>query len=120
MILLNWVGGEHEFALKIGELRKLQDSCEAGPEQVLNRMAAGEARVNDMIEPIRLGLIGSGAMKAAEAGPFVTALLEQHPLMQFKMTALSIMADALYGPEDDMPGEPQGDVPPPENGALVN
>lgn len=114
-VTLNWVGGEHEFALKLGQLRKLQESCNAGPEEVLNRLRFGTWKVDDVIEPIRLGLIGGG-MTNAEAGPKVTTLVEQHPLAQFKMTALAIMSDALFAPKDDPLGEGEGETAPPENG----
>lgn len=114
-VTLNWVGGEHEFALKLGQLRKLQESCNAGPEEVLNRLRFGTWKVDDVIEPIRLGLIGTG-VPVSEAGPKVTALVDQHPLAQFKMTALAIMADALFAPADDAVGEVEGEAAPPKNG----
>lgn len=103
-----WPGGEHEFALRLGEMRRLQESCDAGPEEILNRLRRGGWRVNDLIEPLRLGLIGSGAMTNSEAGPFVTQLFEQHPLAEFRIAALAVMAHALYGPADDMPEKHPG------------
>lgn len=115
MVRLTWKGGEHDFALRIGELRRLQDTCEAGPEQVLNRLMDGSWRVDDIIEPIRLGLVGSGEMTVTESGPLVTKLFDQHSRVEFKLTSLAVMVNALHGPEDDMPGEPEGE-PPLENG----
>lgn len=117
-VTLNWVGGEHEFALKLGQLRKLQDTCNAGPEEVLNRLRFGTWKVDDIIEPIRLGLIGAG-MTNAEAGPKVMTLIEQYPLAQFKMTSLAIMSDALFAPKDDPLGEDAGEAAPPENGGSL-
>lgn len=112
-----WIGGEHRFRLGIGEWRKLQDSCDAGPEEVLNRLRFGTWRVNDLIEPIRLGLIGSGEMTTAEAGPFVTGLWDQHNPVDFKLTALAILAEGLFGPEDDPVGKEAGaETESPENG----
>lgn len=116
MVVLNWPGGEHEFALRLGELRKVQDSCKAGPEQILNRLIDGTWLIDDLIEPIRLGLIGSGAMEQSQAGPLVTRMFEQHSRVAFKLTAIAVMADALHGPEDDMPGKEAGETSPPENG----
>lgn len=114
-VTLNWVGGEHEFALRIGELRALQESCNAGPEEVFNRLRMGTWRVNDMIEPIRLGLVGGG-MPAKEAKALVLPLIDQHALAQFKLTAIAIMSDALFAPKDDPVGEGMGETAPPENG----
>lgn len=121
---MNWVGGEHEFILRLGEVRKLQETCKAGPEQILTRLHNGNYMVDDMIEPIRLGLIGSGAMKNAEAGPLVTKLFDQHPYIQFKLPATAIMTALLFGaPEDDKPEKSKGETQPPrtetENGSSV-
>lgn len=113
---ITWVGGEHDFALRLGELRKLQESCNAGPEQVLMRLRDGTWRVDDVIEPIRLGLIGGG-METKEAGPFVTTLMDQHPILAFKITALEIMFRAIAIQDDDRPGKDAGvETPAPENG----
>ncbi|RHZ96460.1 gene transfer agent family protein [Cereibacter sphaeroides] len=104
---LHWPGGEHRFLLRIGELRALQRNCDAGPEEVFNRLRFGKWRVDDIIEPIRLGLIGSGEMTADEAGPFVALRMQQHPPVQFKLTALAIMSHSLMGDPDDVVGEPE-------------
>lgn len=118
-ITLNWAGGEHEFALRIGELRALQQNCDAGPEEVLNRIRLGTWKIDDLIEPIRLGLVGSGAMNGPEAGKFVTGLFDKHPKAEFKLTALAILAASLLGVEDDQPGEAEGADGPLENGSSA-
>ena len=112
---LNWPGGEHPFALRLNELRRLQNSCDAGPEEVFNRLRMGTWKVNDIIEPVRLGLIGGG-MDEGEAGPMVTTLVEQYPLLMFKLVALETLRGALLGPPDDMPEKPEGETAPPESG----
>ena len=117
-VTLNWVGGEHEFALPIGQLRAVQQNTNAGPEELLQRMARGAWRVDDLIEVIRQGLIGGG-MKASEAGPMILKLFDQHPLAQFREVAYQILAAALVGVEDDPVGEPEGVTPPPENGGSA-
>lgn len=118
MTPIGWPGGEHRFQLRLGELRALQKSCDAGPEEVFNRLRLGRWRVDDVIEPLRLGLIGAGEMSSAEAGPLVTKLLDQHPLAAFKLPALVVMQRALFGEEDDPVGEPEGaTAPAPESGA---
>lgn len=110
-----WPGGEHRFALRLGELRRLQDTCRAGPEEVFNRLRTGAWRVDDLIEPLRLGLIGGG-MDEAEAGPMVINLFDQHPKADFKFAAHKVLLASLLGPEDDPPGKPEGETAPPENG----
>jgi len=113
---LNWVGGEHEFALKIGQLRALQKACDAGPEEVLTRIWSGSWRVDDLLEVIRLGLIGGGEIDAKDAGTMVSALFEKHPVLMFKPVAQAILMDALIGDTDDPVGEDQGALNPQENG----
>lgn len=116
-ITLNWPGGEHMFALRLGELRRMQEACGAGPEEILQRLTAGAWRVDDIIEPIRLGLIGGGYPQK-DAGLLVTRMMEQNPLHVFKLQAMAIVAHSLFGPEDDRPEKSQGETPPSENGDL--
>lgn len=105
-IRLSWVGGEHDFALDLGKLRALQDACNAGPETLLRRMAAGDWRVDDLLETIRLGLAGAG-MENKQAGPMVLRLMDIHPLTEFRETAYRILGAALVGVEGDPVGEKQ-------------
>lgn len=115
-IRLKWPGGDHPFALRLGELRRMQETCNAGPEEVLARLNLGTWRVDDIIEPLRLGLIGGG-MPDGEAGPLVVKLIEQHALHVFRLFARAVLTHALYGPEDDQPEKPEGvETPAPENG----
>lgn len=116
---LIWIGGEHEFALKLGHLRALQKACDAGPEQILARIWSGEWRLDDLIEVLRLGLIGGGEVSAEDAGRLVTGLMERHPMLKFKPIAQSILMDALVGDDGDPVGEPPGVETPPENGSSV-
>lgn len=116
---LTWVGGEHAFALKIGQLRALQQACDAGPEQILSRIWAGEWRVDDLAEVIRLGLVGGGDVAAKDAGQLVTGLMEKHPLMQFKPIAQAVLMDALIGDDGDPVGEQTGVETPPESGSSA-
>lgn len=111
-----WEGGEHSFALPLGRLRALQDNCDAGPEEVFNRLRLGLWKVDDVIEPIRLGLIGAG-MDDGKAGPLVARIADQGNLAALKMTAIAVLAHALFAPEDDPVGEGDGvETPAPESG----
>lgn len=116
---LQWVGGEHEFTLGIGQLRALQKACDAGPEQILSRIWAGNWLVDDLVEVIRLGLIGGGDVDAKDAGLMVTGLMEKHPLLQFKPVAQAVLMDALIGEVDDQVGEFLGALNPQESGSSA-
>ncbi len=110
-----WVGGEHNFALTIGNLRALQECCNAGPNEVFERLRNGYWRVDDLFETVRQGLIGGG-MKGAAASELVVRMFERHPLREFESIASAILLSALVGVEDDAPGELEGETLPPENG----
>jgi hypothetical protein len=118
-IHLIWAGGEHDFALGIGELRALQQQCNAGPEEVLMRILDGKWRIDDLVQTIRLGLVGSGAFDAQASIALVDGLLSAHPPMRLKQTALAVLSVALMGVEGDQPGEQTGArAAAPENGRF--
>jgi len=83
MTPIRWPGGEHRFELRLGELRALQKNCDAGPEEVFNRLRAGRWRVDDVIEP-RPGkwrfsrIYGNGAVLG-----FTPAQVDEMTLWQF-------------------------------------
>lgn len=110
---LNWRGGEHEFALRIGELRALQERLDAGPAHVLERLSNGHWRVDDVVETIRLGLIGGG-LPGPDAARLVRMHVEEHPLAPAVPVAAGILLMALVGEADDAP------EPPGENAAGLN
>lgn len=96
---LTWAGGEHPFLLTIDLLRALQDRCDAGPAHVLKRLGDGTWRVDDVIQPIRLGLEGGG-MGKTEAREMVTRHVEDRPLTASVLTAQAIMMAALYSGDE--------------------
>lgn len=105
--VIPWVGGEHPFFLYLGELRALQTATDCGPEELLLRIRAGRWRLDDLTHVLRLGLIGGGMDRTA-AQRLVAGLVDQHPLLAFKPTAIEIMLHVLSGPEDDQPGKTMG------------
>ncbi|KZL00489.1 MULTISPECIES: gene transfer agent family protein [unclassified Pseudovibrio] len=104
---IEWIGGQHEFVLNIGQLRALQKNCNAGPEVILLRITTGTWFIDDLIETIRQGLIGAG-MPNKEAGPMVLHLFEMHGVLEFKPVAIEILTNALVGEDDDPVGEQAG------------
>ena len=57
-LVLAWVGGEHPFRLRLGELEGLQQKTDCGPEFLLNKINFGQWSAIDLFETIRFGLIG--------------------------------------------------------------
>ena len=103
---LTWAGGEHAFLLTIDLLRALQDKCDAGPAFILQRLTQNRWFVDDVIQPIRLGLEGGG-MGKDEARKLVKKFVEDRPLTESVLTAQAILTGALFGAEDDPTGELQ-------------
>ncbi|KZL04541.1 hypothetical protein PsAD2_04624 [Pseudovibrio axinellae] len=101
---LPWVGGQHDFVLNLGQLRAVQQTCNAGPQTVMSRIAAGAWFVDDLLETLRQGLIGGG-MESKEAGPLVARMFEVHGAFALKPTAHAVLAHALIGEVDDPVGE---------------
>ena len=101
---LTWAGGEHTFLLTIDLLRALQQKCDAGPQFILERLSTRRWIVDDVTETIRFGLEGGGASKE-EARALVRKFVEDRPLTESVMTAQAILLSALFGSEDDQPGE---------------
>lgn len=115
---LTWPGGDHDFRLRIGELRSLQQATGAGPEELYQRINRGHWRIDDLIQVIRWGLVGAGEMKDGDAARFVTPLVDLHPLSQFRITAAAILAMTLLPIEGDPVGEETGETEmPPESGS---
>src|SRR5690606_21980252 len=136
-------GVERRFRLGIGELRQLQEKCDAGPATILGRLMSiqpqafgqkrpnaqyyelgaddpdyradfnlysllrsfgGDWRVDDIREPIRLGLIGGGATPT-DASLTVQTHVDSRPLPENIGLAAAIILKSLSSDEGDTPGE---------------
>lgn len=101
-VSLAWVGGRHTFCLSTyGSLKMLQEVCDAGPQQILNRLLGGNWRVDDVRECLRLGLIGGGmepnkAMALVEASANIDARWIEN-LQVAKAVLLSALTAAPKG-----------------------
>ena len=125
-----WGSDERTFRLGIGEWRKVQETCDAGPAEIAARLsgwaaarkraptatfldllaagALGNWRVDDIREPIFRGLIGGG-MDPTSAGRLLRELHDERPLMENVDLALEIVLVSMIGPEDEPVGEPEGE-----------
>lgn len=101
-----WPGGEHAFRMGLGEIRALQESRGAGPQEVLRRLQRGQWRIDDVIDVVRLGLIGSGAMDDPDALRLCERQMAVRPL-DLVMVAQLVLTEWLTGPEDDAPEKPE-------------
>lgn len=92
--------GIYRFALPIGQLKSLQEKCDAGPSWIYARIEAGMWKAEDLIETIRWGLIGGGKTPD-EARKLVKVWVEGRPLWESVILAQKILAAAVAGPEDE-------------------
>ncbi|MDB5597377.1 MAG: hypothetical protein JWM36_4338 [Hyphomicrobiales bacterium] len=107
-ITFDWADGEHTFRLAIGQLRELQDKCDAGPMQIYQRLMDSTWRVDDVRETLRLGLIGGG-MKPMDALLLTRRYVDEqgHNLIENAKAAQNIVLAALVGVKDDPVGKGQ-------------
>jgi hypothetical protein len=118
-ITLQFGDTERTFRLGIKELLKLQERCadriigERGPFRILRDIEAGNGRVEDIRQPILLGLQGAG-MRAEDAAKLVKEWVEDRPWHENTIIAMLIIRQALAGPLDDTINETGQDPPPGE------
>lgn len=104
-VSLKWADGDYTFRLRIKHLIELQEKCDAGPSYILARLQQGAWHVEDVREPIRLGLIGGG-LEPVKALKLVERYVDDQPLMQNAMIAEVIVSAAIVGVEEEKPPKP--------------
>ncbi len=128
-ILRPWGDGDRAFRLGIGEWRKVQEKCDAGPPELLARLGAIQAakrafpdqkvfdlalagglgawRVDDVREVLLQGLIGGG-MSPTEAAGLVRELIDERPLFENVSLAFEVVLASVMGPDDEPLGKSRG------------
>jgi len=107
-IELDWPDQTRTYRLRIGELRDLQESCgNRGPLTIWQALMSGSWLVNDIVETIRLGLIGGGATKE-EAIKLVSRHCSDGNLREAVIIAQAIILRAVTGPADEILEAPPG------------
>ena len=117
-VTLQFGDGDYTFALKWGELSKLQESVDAGPFVILDRLNDGRCRLEDISEVIRWGLVGGGKTPV-EATKLVRLYVEGRPPAENRLTARIIMAAACFGaPEEEI--EKKSEAPNPDSESTTS
>ena len=125
-IWLSFGTEERAFRLGIGEWRRVQERCDAGPGELLGRLAPmfeavrldlqfeqaaaagvlGRWRVDDVRAPILEGLIGGG-MKPAAAAELVRTWVDDRPLIETVPVAYkAVLASFVGAPDEEAAGAP--------------
>lgn len=110
---LNWVCGEDEFLLRIGELEALDDVTEAGVLDLRYRLSQGIQRgslayspvkVREIITCLRLGLIGAGMDRSKAELKAMNAFIDGD-VSELNLLAFTIISNSLKAKEHDPVGE---------------
>jgi hypothetical protein len=104
-----WPGGEHSFRLGIGELRAIEQRSDAGCAVVMMRLLSSQWKIDDVVGPIRLGLVGGG-MQERDAQKAVEAALDVASPYALAVTAAEIIRRFIMWETDDQPGEPEAGI----------
>ena len=116
-ITLAWAGGEHLFRLGWGELRSIQEACDAGPFAILERLGNGAWRLDDISSVIRFGLIGGGT-PPVEAAKLVRLYVEKFPPAESCIVAHAVLTAGCIGaPEEQI--EKKSEAPDLDNSELT-
>lgn len=106
---LVFAGDARTFRLAIDNLIALEDACDAGCAEILERLASGKWRVRDVREPIRIGLIGAG-VEAKIAKRMVDEHVVPGRLSEHVLIAQAILLTALVGDTREQVGKDQAAV----------
>lgn len=113
MVRAAFGGRERNFQLRLGEMSELERICNAGIGEIMARLATHRFSVNDIWEPIRLGLEGAGS-SAVEAQALVMRYHPpSYPIADFLSLAVQIVQGAVSGvPEGNVETEGASDQAP--------
>lgn len=97
--------GTYVFRLPLGQLEELQERAGVGPYKLAQRLLAGEWHTQDVIQTIRLGLIGGG-LPAREALALTQRYAaEEAGWLENVEIAQRIIWAALAGAPEEEPGK---------------
>lgn len=99
--------GTYLFRPGIGGAEAIQETCDAGPPEVLERLSSNRWRINDVVAPIRYGLEGGGT-PAGRVVFLIDRYVTGRPLAESVPIAQAIMLALIMGIEDEPLKKDQG------------
>lgn len=122
-ITLEWADGHYTFALKLKQIEELQRKCaipalnvSGGLGAIGRRLFDGDWYIADIVEPIRMGLIGGG-LAPTRANELINTYVDGKPACPPDdpsgplRTAQAILSAVFYGLDEiepsGEPGEPE-------------
>lgn len=114
-VTLGFADGEYLFRLPLKRIAELEEKCSAPVGAIWKRVCiTGDYHATDLIETVRLGLIGGG-MPALEARNLIDRYCDEWPLMEWHQHAIAILGVCVEGyqgdPVDDVPEKPKAARP---------
>lgn len=100
--------GEHEFQLTGPLIVELEAKAGAGIGTIFARLGASAFRHADILETIRLGLIGGG-MAPAEAARLLATYGSNRPLAETLPVAVAVLEALFFGALSPAPGAPSNE-----------
>ena len=104
-----WPGGEHDFLLDIGALRAIESRCNAGIAVVYNRLLDNSWYVDDVIQPLRLGLIGGG-MTDRQAKAVLESAYDVANYYSLAIPAAAVLGHFITWDTGEDADDPQGEA----------
>lgn len=101
-VTLAWGDGNYTFRLSVKGAIELEQKCDAPFAVIFGRLNSGAFKINDVIQTIRLGLIGGGA-RPTDAMRLVDQYGE--PLSESLPVARAIVGGMMFGFEASPLGE---------------
>jgi hypothetical protein len=113
MVRAAFGGRERNFQLRLGEMSELERLCNAGIGEIMARLATHRFGVNDIWEPIRLGLEGAGSSPIEAQALVMRYHPPAYPIADFLQLAVQIVQGAVSGvPEGNVETEGASDQGP--------
>ena len=103
-ISLTWAGDERLFRLGIDQCLALEERRKCSLYEIMERLGGRKWFIDDLREPLRLGLIGGG-MDGAPARKLVEKHVTAGNLMPHALPAHAVVLAAIHGVPDEKVGK---------------
>lgn len=108
-VILEIGDGEHLCKLTLKAIAELQEKCDAGIGAIYMRVWKGEFFAEDLVETVRLGLIGGG-MSGVDAKKLIDRYCDKWPYEVWHTHAKAILGACIngYEPPDNLGKDQEG------------
>lgn len=102
ILVLAWGDGDYEFKLRIREVVELERLTDSTIGEIFQRVTAGRYKITDIVETIRLGLIGGG-LAPVRAKQLIDLYVDGQPIVGAGdpsspyMTAVAVLQNLVVG-----------------------